>query len=345
MSNMKQLLSVIIFLFIYLDGQAKDKEIVTSYPLAANDKITSLLVEVQVTAIHGKREALAGLRTNLVELTLESDKKEREFNFHFPKEARVISFGEGVEEDDPGELEWDYPWELNTPYQLMISTAGDSTENFSIYSAYIFLPKENQWKWLATCRIAGEWKTIQEPATWYNNNGKKGIEARFGKVWGQRSIGGWKNLLSNEQQPPIINFTGYADSAVITGLEIKAIEKAIAEGKTDAKTPYKGLFYSIIQQGSGAQVAVSDTVEIFYKGYLFEDDTVFDETTGTTRSFPLNRLIVGWQIGLPLCKVGSKIKLVIPSHLAYGIRTRSPKIPPGSTLVFEIEVVNTKSTR
>jgi FKBP-type peptidyl-prolyl cis-trans isomerase len=94
-----------------------------------------------------------------------------------------------------------------------------------------------------------------------------------------------------------------------------------------------------MNEGTGKQVSATDTVQVNYKGYLFSDGTVFDQTTGTPRKFPLGRLIVGWQIGIPLLKTGGKIKLVIPSHLAYSIRTRSPKIPPNSTLVFEIEVV------
>ena len=50
----------------------------------------------------------------------------------------------------------------------------------------------------------------------------------------------------------------------------------------------------------------------------------------------------GWQLGVPLCKVGGKIKLVIPSALAYSVRTRAPKIPPNSILVFEVEVLDAK---
>jgi FKBP-type peptidyl-prolyl cis-trans isomerase len=69
---------------------------------------------------------------------------------------------------------------------------------------------------------------------------------------------------------------------------------------------------------------------------------VFDQTNDKPATFPLNRLIKGWQIGLPACKVGGKIHLVIPSSLAYSIRTRSPKIPPNSVLVFDIEVVEVK---
>ncbi|MBA4197680.1 MAG: hypothetical protein C0459_09020 [Chitinophaga sp.] len=53
----------------------------------------------------------------------------------------------------------------------------------------------------------------------------------------------------------------------------------------------------------------------------------------------------GWQIGLPLCKVGGTIRLIIPSALAYSIRSRSKAIPPNSILVFDIEVLGVKQEK
>ena len=76
---------------------------------------------------------------------------------------------------------------------------------------------------------------------------------------------------------------------------------------------------------------------------MFKDGSVFDETKDKPATFPLKRLIMGWQIGVPLCKVGGKIKIIIPSNLGYSIRTRAAKIPPNSILVFEIEVVDAKA--
>jgi FKBP-type peptidyl-prolyl cis-trans isomerase FklB len=87
---------------------------------------------------------------------------------------------------------------------------------------------------------------------------------------------------------------------------------------------------------------MTDTVSIYYKGYIMGTDIIFDQTSNETRTFPLGRLIRGWQIGLNNTTIGDKIKLLIPSGLAYGIRTRSPKIPPNSILVFEIETVDAK---
>ena len=98
-----------------------------------------------------------------------------------------------------------------------------------------------------------------------------------------------------------------------------------------------------MKEGTGRQVSLNDTVVAQYKGYLFADGTLyFDQTKDKPATFPLKRLIMGWQIGVPLCKVGGKIKLVIPSDLAYSIRTRAANIPPNSILVFEIEVVEVK---
>ena len=93
---------------------------------------------------------------------------------------------------------------------------------------------------------------------------------------------------------------------------------------------------------SAELVKITDTVTIFYKGYLMGTDIVFDQTSNEPRTFPLGRLIKGWQVGLEGVKVGEKVKLLIPSGLAYSIRTRSPMIPPNSILVFEIEIVSTK---
>ena len=141
----------------------------------------------------------------------------------------------------------------------------------------------------------------------------------------------------------MINLLSHVDSIIQFQREKLIIEKAISEGKTDVKENHEGVYYKIITPGTGRQVSMTDTVTINYRLTLFQDTAIIDQSRDTPATFPLNRLIKGWQIGVPLSKVGGRIKLVIPSMHAYSIRTRSPRIPPNSILEFEIEVLDTKA--
>jgi FKBP-type peptidyl-prolyl cis-trans isomerase len=140
---------------------------------------------------------------------------------------------------------------------------------------------------------------------------------------------------------PVVNLLSQIDS--LEQLEID--KKLIIVANTDEKNIHDGVYYNILKEGTGRQVSVNDTVTAFYKGYLLKDGSVFDGTKDKPAIFPLKRLIMGWQIGVPLCKVGGKIKIIIPSSLGYSIRTRAAKIPPNSVLVFEVEVVDAKATQ
>ena len=99
-----------------------------------------------------------------------------------------------------------------------------------------------------------------------------------------------------------------------------------------------GLYISIEEAGSEEKPTLSDFVTIFYKGYLL-DGFIFDQTEGDTRTFPLNGLIAGWQIGIPYIGKGGKAKLIIPPHIGYGPQDNGD-IPGNSVLVFEIELVD-----
>lgn len=106
-------------------------------------------------------------------------------------------------------------------------------------------------------------------------------------------------------------------------------------------TTLTGLQYEVLRRGTGTVSPVStDTVKVHYHGTLL-NGSVFDSSVerGEPISFPLNQVIRGWTEGVHLMKVGDKFKFVIPSHLAYGESSPSPKIPPHSTLVFEIELL------
>jgi hypothetical protein len=227
----------------------------------------------------------------------------------------------------------------NESYKLLIATASDSAGNFALYSGYIFLPNEKKWKLIGTCKILGQWNTLKQPATFRSQIKNNSLQLNIHEAWCQRNNGSWKNLLEKNLSFPAVNLFSHVDS--LEQLEID--KKLITAANTDAKNIHDGVYYTILKEGNGRQVSVNDTVSVFYKGYLLSDNSVFDQTKDKPATFPLKRLIMGWQIGVPLCKVGGKIKIIIPSNIGYSIRTRGAKIPPNSVLVFEIEVVDAKA--
>ena len=100
-----------------------------------------------------------------------------------------------------------------------------------------------------------------------------------------------------------------------------------------------GIYYEIINAGSGATPSSSSRVFVKYTGKL-TNGTVFDSQTDATKTgWILGNLIVGWQIGLPLIKKGGIIRMILPSSLAYGCNG-SGTIPSNSILYFEIELVD-----
>lgn len=111
---------------------------------------------------------------------------------------------------------------------------------------------------------------------------------------------------------------------------------AKAAAQPGATKTQSGIIYREITAGSGTQPAATDTVKVNYKGTL-TDGSVFDSSTSPVE-FPLNHVIPCWTEGLQLMKPGGKAELVCPANLAYGDQGR-PGIPPGATLVFEVELV------
>lgn len=113
---------------------------------------------------------------------------------------------------------------------------------------------------------------------------------------------------------------------------------AQAPGAT--KTP-SGLVFVAVKQGAGASPTRADTVKVTYEGRLI-DGTVFDSSAlhGGSATFGLGGVIACWTEALQLMKVGGKAHIVCPSSIAYGQRAMGPKIAPGSTLVFDIELLD-----
>ncbi|MFN8310698.1 MAG: peptidylprolyl isomerase [Chitinophagales bacterium] len=127
--------------------------------------------------------------------------------------------------------------------------------------------------------------------------------------------------------------------------EAKAAQaKQLESVSKGAKKTASGLMYIVEKEGTGAQAVKGKTVSVHYTG-TFLDGTKFDSSLdrGQPLSFILGQgqVIPGWDEGIALMKVGTKMKLIIPSDLAYGARGVGP-IPPNTPLIFETELMDVK---
>jgi FKBP-type peptidyl-prolyl cis-trans isomerase FkpA len=114
-----------------------------------------------------------------------------------------------------------------------------------------------------------------------------------------------------------------------------------AEKVPGAKKTASGLVYVAVKEGTGPSPTRNDKVKVSYEGRL-TDGTVFDSSAqhGGTATFPLTGVIACWTEALQLMKVGGKSRIVCPSAIAYGQRAVGGKIRPGSTLEFDIELLD-----
>ncbi|QIW15202.1 peptidylprolyl isomerase [Pasteurellaceae bacterium RH1A] len=119
--------------------------------------------------------------------------------------------------------------------------------------------------------------------------------------------------------------------------------RADFEKQAGVKKSSSGLLYKIEKAGEGESPKATDTVKVHYKGTL-TDGTVFDSSyeRGEPIEFQLNQLIPAWIEAIPMLKKGGKMEIVAPPALAYGNRAAG-KIPPNSTLKFEIELLDFKA--
>ena len=115
-------------------------------------------------------------------------------------------------------------------------------------------------------------------------------------------------------------------------------ENAKRDGVTVTES---GLQYEVLVQGDGEKPTYDSTVRTHYHGTFINGD-VFDSsvTRGQPAEFPVSGVIAGWTEALQLMPVGTKLKLFVPQHLAYGERGAGASIPPYTALVFEVELLD-----
>jgi FKBP-type peptidyl-prolyl cis-trans isomerase FklB len=155
-------------------------------------------------------------------------------------------------------------------------------------------------------------------------------------------------ITDEEIQSTLINFRQEFQQKQRELAQRKAQEAAVAEEAYLAESASKegvvslpsGLQYKVITPGDGPSPLTTDKVKVHYKGSL-ADGTIFDSSydRGQPTSFTVSGVIKGWTEALLLMQVGSKWELTIPSKLGYGARGSGGKIPPNSTLLFEVELL------
>lgn len=136
---------------------------------------------------------------------------------------------------------------------------------------------------------------------------------------------------------------------IVTGLIIISPDKSIPEVSSEPAATTKSsssekLKTEDIKVGEGREVKSGDTVVIHYKGTLTNGeqfDSSYDRGQPFETKIGVGSVIKGWDEGVPGMKIGGKRKLTIPSDMAYGEQGQG-SIPPNSTLIFEVELVDIK---
>ena len=121
--------------------------------------------------------------------------------------------------------------------------------------------------------------------------------------------------------------------------DIETIDAYLAANEIEAQTHPSGLRYVIKRSGEGDRPNYCSNVSVSYEGKTLNGN-IFDSRS-TPINFPLQNLITGWQIGIPLIKEGGRITLYIPSVYAYGANSIGSDIPPNASLEFEIVLFQT----
>ena len=129
------------------------------------------------------------------------------------------------------------------------------------------------------------------------------------------------------------------DAEAQAKLDDAQIVKYLADNSITATKDESGLYYQIVTAGSADKPTVNNGVYLTYEGKLMSNATVFDSKTSPYYFADMTTLIEGWKIGVPKIGKGGRIKLFVPSGLAYK-NDASGAIPANSVLIFDITLVN-----
>ena len=135
-------------------------------------------------------------------------------------------------------------------------------------------------------------------------------------------------------------------TTMFAGVAAAITSRAAAQTAGKPMTTASGLQIIDSKEGTGASPKPGQTCVMHYTGWLYENGQKgkkFDSSVDRNEpfDFPIGqgRVIKGWDEGVISMKVGGKRKLIIPAHLGYGAQGAGGVIPPGATLIFEVELL------
>ena len=157
-----------------------------------------------------------------------------------------------------------------------------------------------------------------------------------------------QTVITHKEAKDIVN-KGFAELQQKIHAQTIAMGKAFLEEnkkRDGVVTLASGLQYEVIKAGTGKKPKLTSRVRCHYEGTLI-DGTLFDSSIkrGQPAVFGVNQVIKGWTEALQLMGEGAKWKLYIPSELGYGAQGAGEMIPPYSTLIFEVEVLEVKNEK
>ena len=151
-----------------------------------------------------------------------------------------------------------------------------------------------------------------------------------------------ETAISHQEAREIVNkyFTELEEKMNAANIEKGKSFLAENAKKEGVVTLASGLQYEVLTEGNGKKPSATDKVKCHYEGTLI-DGTLFDSSIkrGEPAVFGVNQVIRGWVEALQLMSEGSKWRLYIPSELAYGAQGAGDMIPPHSTLIFDVELI------
>jgi FKBP-type peptidyl-prolyl cis-trans isomerase FkpA len=279
---MKYLMLFFLLNIFCLEAFCQNKAKSGMYEIADSIRATAYYAEIKMTEMGRPKYKTGGIIANKALLGLDYFKEQRLILFgFFDSKKNYVEFGKGTYSNGPN-YAWNYNWQYDETYSLLIATASDSASNKTLYSGYIYLPNEKKWKLIAT-RSYDDTLTIK-----FISNVKKPFMLLSNR-WLQLSNGSWKALDSQTTKPPSLRQMSNIDSLAQQKMEEDLLRSKLSK---DSVVYEEGMFYQTLTAGTGRFVKVTDTLTVHYRGSLYTNGSVFDETKNKPATIPPNSILV-----------------------------------------------------